>query len=162
MDLQKLIDSMNESQARTRGGYHLTYGELVKALKEAPADAVVDERFKGIGSWRGSYTEIAIFTEDEGLDTVDVAMDYDVMPDDWDKYQEEHSFGVSELPRNANELGKLLENQLGRYFTGWKGGEFEITEWKPIWITDTAGNSGNTAVIGIDDNMRLVTREVEY
>jgi len=53
MDLQKLVDSMNEQSAREKSNYHLTFGGLVDALDKANPKALVDERFKGIGSWRG-------------------------------------------------------------------------------------------------------------
>ena len=49
MILQAMVDSMNESQAKDRSNYHLTYGELVKVLKAAPTNAVFDKKVKA--SW---------------------------------------------------------------------------------------------------------------
>lgn len=160
MDLQKMIDSMNEQQARDRGNYHLTYGQLVKALKAAPPDAVFDDRIKGIGSWRGSYTEIAVFTDDAGTHWDDEEYNGD-FGDDYRKWEEQHHHKVSELPKNANELGALLESMLGKDFIGWKGGNFTIQKHKPIWFTQDASTSGRTAVIGIDESLRLVTKDLE-
>lgn len=142
MDLQSMVNSMNEMQAKDRSNYHLTYGQLVGTLESAPKDAVVDERFKGIGSWRGSYIEIAVFTEDEGADWEDD--------------------GIEKLPTNANELGALLRSLIGKDFTGWKGGNYTIEEYKPLWLTEGAGTSGNTAIVGIGDDLKFVTKEISY
>lgn len=159
MDFQAMIDGMNEMQAKTRGNYHLTYGELIKALKAAPKDAVFDERVKGIGSWRGSYIEIALFTDGYGL----YAQDEEFMGDykDYQKWEKTHSTKVDELPANANTLGKLLESLLGKDFIGYKGGNFTIEEYKPLWLETDAGSCGEVAIVGIDKNLKLITKEVE-
>jgi hypothetical protein len=158
MDLQAMINGINEQQARDRGNYHLTLGGLIEAL-EANPDKEVDERFRGIGSWRGSYVEIAIFTDEDGLsvENEEYMGDYG---DDYDKWQEENQITVQELPKNAGEMARLLRSILGKDFVGWKGGNFTIEEYKPLWITDTAGSSGNTAIIGIDDDLKFITKEL--
>jgi hypothetical protein len=164
MDIQKLIDSMNEQQAKDRGNYHLNYGQLIDVLKSAPKDAVVDERIKGIGSWRGSYIEIAIFTEDAGYHA-ERSEFTDYGGDNWNEkhkaWEKENVVAGESLPTNANELGELLESLLGLEFVGWKGGNFTIERYKPIWLTSDAGSSGDTAVIGIDENLKLVTKEID-
>jgi hypothetical protein len=162
MDLQKMIDSMNESQAKERGNYHLTYGGLIDALKNAPADAVFD-KIKGIGSWRGSYIEIALFTESEGLTAEKKEFnDYgDNFQESYKKHQEENVVSVEKLPTNANELGELLESLLGLDFVGYKGGNFKIERYKPLWLCTEYGSSGNTAIIGIDEHINLITKEVD-
>ena len=162
MDLRAMISAMNDSQARTRGEYHLNYGELVRVLKAAPSDATVDKRFKGIGSWRGSYTEIAILTDESGTyaekeEFTDYA-DYSEKYQDWAK---ENVVEYSELPTNANELGSLLESLLGLQFVGYKGGNFTIEEYKPLWLTPDSGTSGNTAIGGIDKKLNFITKEVD-
>ncbi len=163
MDLQKMIDSMNESQARERGNYHLTYGGLVDALKNAPQKAVFD-KVKGIGSWRGSYIEIALFTEDEGFHTEREEFD-DFEGDNWndkyEKWKKENVISAETLPTNANELGNLLESLIGLDFVGYKGGNFKIERYKPLWLCVTGSSSGNTAIIGIDKDLNLITKEVE-
>lgn len=67
MDLQKLINTMNEQSSKDKSNYHLTFGGLIEALKKAPAKAKFDKRIKGIGSWRGSYIEIALYTKSKGF-----------------------------------------------------------------------------------------------
>lgn len=162
MDFQAMIDAMNDSQARTRGEYHLNYGELVKALKEAPSDATVDKRFKGIGSWRGSYTEIAIYTEESGTCAEkEEFTDYANYSEKYDEWAKENVVECSELPTNANELGGLLESLIGLQFVGYKGGNFTIEEYKPLWLTPDCSVSGNTAIVGIDEKLNFVTKEVD-
>lgn len=162
MDLQAFIDATNEQQARDRGNYHLNYGQLIEALKAAPPDAVFDERINGIGSWRGSYTEIALFTDDAGYHVEDEEYPYDGT---WDSkkyaaWQKEHTYG-GELPKNANELGALLESFIGKDFVGWKGGNFTIEHYKPIWLEPSAGEYSSIAVIGITDDLKLIVKEIE-
>ena len=163
MDLQKMIDSINESRARERGNYHLTYGGLIDALKNAPADAVFD-KIKGIGSWRGSYIEIALFTEENGFHAErEEFNDYrgDNFQEKYKKWEEENVVSANELPTNANELGNLLESLIGLNFVGYKGGNFKIERYKPLWLCDKDNNSGNTAIIGIDKDLNLITKEVD-
>lgn len=159
MDLQAMVDVMNESTARDRGNYHLTYGQLIEALKSAPNNAVFDERIKGIGSWRGSYIEIALFTEDAGLYAED-----EEFTGDWKEHKEwanEHAVSVEELPRNANELGRLLESLVGKDFIGYKGGNFTIEEYKPLWLEIDSSSYAEVAVIGIDKDLNLITKSLE-
>jgi hypothetical protein len=148
---------MIEAQAKTRGDYHLTYGELIKTLKEAPKGAEFDKRVKGIGSWRGSYIEIALYTEQEGFHAEREEFD-----GDWDnhrKWSEENTVS-GKLPRNANELGELLESLLGLQFVGYKGGNYTIEEWKPLWIEKDNSTCSSLAVVGIDDKLNLITKDV--
>lgn len=164
MDLQKYIDRMNESQAKERGKYHLSYGELIKALKEAPADAVVDERIKGIGSWRGSYIEIAIFTKHPGFHAErEEFNDYggDNFQEKYKAWEEKNLVSADELPTNANKLGELLESLLGLQFVGYKGGNFTIEEYKPLWLEEDTDTSSSIAIVDIDHDLTLITKNVE-
>lgn len=65
MDFEKMLKEMADMDMKTRSGYHLTFGELVKALKSAPSNLVFDTRIKGIGSYRGYYSDIALFTAEQ-------------------------------------------------------------------------------------------------
>ena len=155
---------MNESSARQRSGYHLTYGELIEALKNAPPKALFDKRIKGIGSWRGSYIEIALFTKDTGFHAEKEEFnDYggDNFSEKYDTWKKENVISAEELPRNANKLGELLESLLGLDFVGYKGGNFKIERYKPLWLCEESNYSGNTAIIGIDEKLKLITKEVK-
>jgi hypothetical protein len=158
MDMQKLVDTLNETSSRERGNYHLTYGDLVKALKSADKKATFDKRIKGIGSYRGYYTDIALFTDEVGLYAED-----EEFTGDWKEHDEwikEHSVTVEKLPTNANELGELLESLIGKDFIGYKGGNFTIFENKPLWFEKEYSNSSGNAVIGIDEELNLITKKL--
>ena len=66
-----------------------------------------------------------------------------------------------ELPTNANELGELLESLIGLQFVGYKGGNFTIEEYKPLWLTPDDSVSGNTAIVGIDEKLNFITKKVD-
>ena len=162
MDLQKLVDRMNEQSARDRGNYHLTYGELIKALKDAPSDAVFDERIKGIGSWRGSYIEIALYTESKGYRAEkEEFTDYNNYPQKYKEWQEKNVVEADSLPHNANKLAEVLESLIGLQFVGYKGGNFTIEEYKPLWLEDDESTYSNVAIIGINKDLTLITKELD-
>lgn len=161
MDLQKLVDSMNESSAREKSNSHLTYGQLVQALKAAPKGAKYDKRIKGIGSYRGSDIEIAIFSEEEGYHAEkEEFTDYSNYKEKYEEWSKENVVS-GQLPETANELGELLESLLGMCFVGYRGGHYTITDWKPIWLCTDGSSSGNTAIVGIDDQLELLTKELD-
>lgn len=160
MDMQKFIDSMNEQSMNQRSGYHLTYGGLIKALKEAPVDAIFDERVKGIGSWRGSYIEIALFTDDNGYhaEREEFNGDYKSEYSDW---KNKNVLSAEELPKTAGALATLLESLIGLDFVGYKGGNFKISGNKPLWLNSDSGSGESIAILGIDENLKLITKEVD-
>jgi len=162
MDLQKLINSMNETSAREKSNYHLTYGGLIQALKSAEKGQTYDPRIKGIGSYRGSYIEVAIFTDNEGLTAEkEEYTDYPYNNTKYEEWSKENVITADALPETANELGVLLESLLGMCFVGYKGGHYTIEKYKPIWLCADSGDSGNLAVVGIDKDLQLITKEID-
>lgn len=153
---------MNELSTKDRGNYHLTYGDLIKALKEAPSDAVFDERVKGIGSWRGSYVEIALYTKAEGYNAERKEFTEYGGGDFHERYKrwEEENVVSGKLPTNANELAEVLESLIGLQFVGYKGGNYTIEKWKPLWLEEDYGAYTGTAVVGIDKDLKLITKEL--
>ena len=151
---------MNESSARQRSDYHLTYGALVKALKEAPKSAKFDKRVKGIGSWRGSYIEIALFTEQSGFHAErEEFNDYGNFKEKYAEWEKKNVVEQNKLPQNANELGNLLESLIGLEFVGYKGGNFKIEEYKPLWLETDGSTCESMAVIGIGNDLKLITKK---
>lgn len=157
-DIQQMVDTMNETASQERSNYHLTYGDLVKALKAAPADATFDERITGIGSYRGYYIDIALFTDEEGLEYEDCEFTGEYSTGEYGQWSQEHRHFIKEIPTNANELGNLLESIIGKDFVGYKGGNFTITEDKPLWFESQSNCSSSIAVIGIDSELKLQTK----
>lgn len=163
MDLQKLINNMNEQSAREKSNYHLTYGGLIEALKKAPKDATFDKRVKGIGSYRGSYIEVALYTDEEGYHAEKGEFNDYSGDNFWEKHKEwkkENVIESNSIPRNANELGELLESLLGLYFVGYKGGHYKIEEYKPLWLNTDGSTGENVAIVGIDEKLKLITKEL--
>lgn len=160
--MQHLVNLINENTARDRSSYHLTYGNLIKALKEAPPNALFDKRIKGIGSWRGSYTEIALYTKSSGYHAEKEEFnDYggDNFQYKYKKWEKENVVKADSLSQNANELAKVLESLLCLQFVGYKGGNFTIEEYKPLWLEEDESTYSSLAIIGIDKKLKLITKK---
>jgi hypothetical protein len=133
MDLQKLVDTMNETGRLTRANYHVTLGALIKTLEAAPADLLV--KFSGGGSpseahsYRGYYSDLAF---ERGPDLM------------------------------AADVLRQCRAALGAEFEGYKGGDFVMSEDTPLWCS-SYGSCGeaivSTTLAG--DCLILVTRDVD-
>ena len=154
-----MVDSMNDMSMFERSNYHLTFGGLIEALLKADINSVFDKRITGIDSFRGYYSDIVLCTEKEGLRVYDE--EYIGEYKDYDKWYKEHNTHISKLPSNANELGELLKSIIGKDFKGYKGGNFTITEDKPLWLGEDSSDSSGPAVIGISDDLVLITKEIK-
>ncbi len=87
-----------------------------------------------LDSWRGAYDELALGYKLTGYDN-----------------HEEH---MSEI--RAGAFLAELKSALGKPFTGWKGGDYTMTEKTPVWVANP-GDAGNTGIISVlDDGWRLV------
>lgn len=159
MDLQKLINNMSEQRAIDRANYHLTLGDLIEALKKADPSAMFDKRIKGIGSWRGSYIEIALYTESEGYHAEKEEFNGDYSKEKYDAWEKENIISGT-LPKNANELGKVLESLIGLQFVGYKGGNFTIENWKPLWLEEDSSTYNENAIVDIDSNLNLIIKNL--
>jgi len=65
------------------------------------------------------------------------------------------------LSQNANELAKVLESLLCLQFVGYKGGNFTIEEYKPLWLEEDESTYSSLAIIGIDTELKLITKKVD-
>jgi hypothetical protein len=162
MDIQAYMNAMSDMDSKQRSNYHATYGELIKALREADKDTVFDKRVTGISAYRGYYVDIALNTESSGYSTTDE--DYDFDNYDADKYREwreKHTFAADKLPSKAHELADVLESLIGKGFEGYKGGWYKISEDKPLWLAEDYGHCSEVAVMAITKDLELVTKKVE-
>jgi len=139
MDLQEYLDNAIASRRKESfdNSDQLSLGELILKIEpiinkgenlEEPPTVVYDftNQFPThIDSWRGVYAELALnhTTYDSGGDT----------------------------PMNIVDFLEMLKQSIGKEFTGYKGGEFTMSEDTPIWVANY-GDAGSTAVIDVVDN----------
>ena len=96
-----------------------------------------------LGSWRGAYSELAIGYKLTGYDVTNV----------------HHSDSCT-----ITEFIELLKDAVLKPFTGWKGGEFIMSDDTPVWVSNY-GNASDTAITGILDlgwRIILVTKFMQY
>lgn len=151
---------MGEASSQERANYHLSFGKFLEKLRNANPDSEVDKRIIGIGSYRGYYIDIALYTEESGFTTTDEEQPNNI--DNYKSYSKEHHLEVENLPRKAGELYKVLSELLDkRYFTGYKGGEFLITYNKPLWLATDCGDCSDIAITDLTDDLQLITKKIE-
>lgn len=95
--------------------------ELVKICDREDAEVVFDFGYfhpTSLDSWRGAYYELALDYTEKGT-----AM-------------------------TRNYFLKLLNEAIGKEYSGYKGGEFTMSEETPVWVSNY-GQSANTAVVGV-------------
>lgn len=159
MDLQKLVDAMSEMGEKERSNYHATFGDLIDKLKQADISCRLTPEIKGIGAYRGYYSDIALCT-DGGNNAYKTERDYEDMGTDYQTWYKENTIQIS-LPENPNELAAVLESLLGNYFDGYKGGYNKITREKPLWLASDYGDCSELAVIEITNDLKLITKTIE-
>ena len=156
LDLQKMLDAISEAGERERSNYHATFGDLIDKLKMADDTLKLSPEIKGIGAYRGYYSDIALMTA-EGNSAYKTELDYDSDTKDWSKWREENEVDI-DFTGTPKELAVKLESLIGMYFDGYKGGYNKITREKPLWIASDYGDCSSVAVIGISDNLELITK----
>lgn len=137
MDIQALMDSMSDQWKQDRSKYHLTLGELHKALHEANPDALVlldagDTSPDEAHSYRGYYSDLA--------------------------------FRRVSPPIKAARLLIEVVNSIGETFEGYKGGDFKMDEDTPLWVS-SYGTSDGIAMVAIttlpDGNLSITTKQID-
>ena len=148
MNLQQYLDSVSKSRrtAILEQNDQLTLGQLIKKIQviadiqaEREDEATVRYDFEYLfpnaaDSWRGDYSELAL------------------------------NYNVDGEEMKVSEFLSMLKECVGKSFSGWKGGEYRMTEDTPVWVANP-GKSGNTAVIEVVDQgwcVILITGYREY
>jgi len=124
-----------DDEVKSEKGLQLTLGELITKLEKADSkfessrdeemhDKHVEFDFcsrytKKLSSYRGYYRDLAIEPTDD-----------------------------NEERKTVNEFLEMLKKALGKEFTGYKGGQFEMDENTVIWAADW-GYSTGTAISGV-------------
>lgn len=160
MDLQKMVDAISEMGELERSRYHATFGDLIDKLKKADNSSRISPVIKGIGAYRGYYSDIALCIQ-QGSDAFKTAPDYDSPTEGWNKWYEENTIKI-EWTENPKELATILESLVGKYFDGYKGGFNKITREKPLWLASDYGDCSCLAVVDITDDLKLITREIDF
>lgn len=133
---REAVDNHKQSMDSTKQdkNLQLTLGELIEKLdgnetyyskhreEEKPRRVRIDAGYNypsGLGSYRGYYQDLAI------------------------RYTDDH-----EERLNAEELKEKLENAVGKVYTGYKGGQFQMSEETPVWLANW-GNNSNTTISAV-------------
>lgn len=160
MDFQKMIEVMSKASDKERENYHLTFGQLIDALKNAPEGSVISPKITGIGAYRGYYSDMALTTETVGTEpmyTEDVWSDSDFeRRKDYDALR----FSIAELSEDPKELAAQFESMLGRYTDGYKRGCSLVTRETPMWIATDYGDCSGDAIVGISPDLGLVIKHI--
>ena len=134
MDLMRGIMKEIEvkRQATLAASKQLTLGGLIEKLRWV-ADKTKRVSFDvgnlhpaGLDSWRGSYAELALAYKETGTRPT------------------------------VGELLTECQAAIGETFTGYKGGEFLMSETTPIWVANY-GNSGSTGLVDVVESEFGVT-----
>lgn len=156
MDLQKILDNAIEAGRAKEmlTSPQLTLGEMVLKLEAVDGELpiVFDKRgYKptGLGSWRGSYRELAIPYEGGGESCYEQPK-----PDcKRDEFFGDHAYDCpcgrtnkhsTTLPKNpkAKDLLAVLKLANGKYFQGYRGGDFTMGKTTPIWVANYGTSAG--------------------
>lgn len=150
----------------------LTLGELTLKL-EAVADKSLPVTFDvdgykptGLGSWRGSYVELAIQYEGGGMNCYEQPKP-ECKRDEFGDHDykcpcggsNQHSTTLPESP-TVQDLLAVLKLSNGKYFEGYKGGDCTMGKTTPIWVANYGDSSGfksdkehgkyDQAVVGVE------------
>jgi len=174
--LQKMLDDSIKARRSDdmKTSEQLILCELINKLESVNQELPIvfdDSNFvpTSIGSWRGSYRELAIAYEGGGSFNTD-EIEY-----------EDHEYGhtykqqdtdLQENPK-VKDLLEMLKLCSGKSFTGYKGGNFEMGKTTPVWVANYGTSSGykesediyTQAVIDIqetDKNVVIITKLIEY
>ena len=164
-DLQTIIrNAIDADRARElEDSPQLLLGELIRSLENVDRSLPIffssGERPTGLCSWRGSYKELAIC--DVGDSDYFEAMKENCERDEFGDHRYDckcgtpsHSTKLSEKV-TAGELLDMLNNVVGKYFIGWKGGDFTMSRRTPVW-NDNPGDGGRTMITDIKSTANMV------
>jgi len=136
MDIQAFINAISEAGDRERSNYHLTLGKLIQGLEVAEPNAKV------VFDVGGSPCE----------------------PNSYRGYYSDLAFATTEDDVSVAELLEMAKESLGKEFTGYKGGEYVMTETTPLWKSEYGTSGNNEAIMGlivVDGKVILTTKVID-
>lgn len=185
MDLQTMLNNaVKAGRAETMANSdQLTLGELIlklETVKNKDLPVYFDEteyRPTGFCSWRGHYRELAItYTDGEANNCYDEPLptcERDEFGDHHYECQCGKQDGHSTTLKNptVSEFLDMLEFIKGRYFVGYKGGDFTMSRQTPVWVANDGMCSGFSetkegyqGVVGVkerEDKVLILTADCE-
>lgn len=126
MDITKLMEIAHQHHKEKSMLQTWTLGRLIEKFKAFPNSREVYFAFgylrpTDLSSYRGSYDQLAL------------------------------EFDEKSNAMKVDKFRKLLEDAVGKEFTGYKGGQFLMDLDTPVWVANY-GNSGSTAIIDVVDD----------
>ncbi len=154
MDPQSIVSMLKQARDKEfANSPQLSLGELIAKIEVLGVKRDNDGDDKQIrydfgtsiptclDSYRGSYDELALGYKLTGYDD-----------------------GSAPRSIKAKDLLEHLKSAIGKEFTGWKGGEFRMSEQTPVWVAN-CGDSNSTAIVGVLDagySLIILTSYIEY
>ena len=120
-DLQTLFDDMANADAEMRSKYHVTLGEMLQALGHL-----------------GDGQVVAITPDGREHGMCD--------PHSYRGYYSDLALTPTDTPTGSGELWVQLMAVLDNELTGYKGGEFTMTENTPLWLAAYGDDSSEALV----------------
>jgi hypothetical protein len=129
MDIQKLVNARLDASAKTRSEYNLTLGQLIDALSAAPKSAVVALSDSGSSPFQ---------------------------PHSYRGYYSDLAFQEAPETRTVADVLKDAKKALGTTFSGYKGGDYLMSETTPLWASSYGYNNGRAMMSAGMDGERFV------
>ena len=183
MDMQNIINNAIKARRaeEMKTSSQLMLGELIlklEAIKKKELPVVFDDKkYKptGLDSWRGSYCELAIQYKDGGETCYEQAKQNCERDEFGDHHfrckcggSKGHSTSLPKKP-TVQDLLNILNLVNGKYFTGYKGGDFTMGKTTPIWVANYGESSGfkedkeyrSQAVVDVSEDKSAVIIKTE-
>lgn len=121
--LQSMVDSISDAARAERTKYHLTLGELIEELESLDSEKIVVFSEGGSPSNPHSYRG---YYSDMGLE--------------W-----------TEDEKTAGEVYGILSQVYETELTGYKGGQFLMTDTTPLWRAEYGSSVDSHAIMDISE-----------
>lgn len=135
MDIQALMDAIGAESARQRTAYHLTLGEMITELSKLPEDIPI---------------------------RYDCTTASPTSPHSYRGYYSDLAFEQSDSVRTVGSVLLDCKQSLGKVFTGYKGGDYTMTEDTPLWAAEYS--CCGKAMMGLsvgDTAVVILTKEID-
>jgi len=166
MDIQHILDNAvaKARQEELTNSPQLLLGEIILKLEQVKNKKLplfidlMDKRPMGINSWRGSYCELAIKTENLGWYNTDI-IEYESKEFDYKTYKQK---SIGKKNPTVEEWIDVLKKAIGKTFTGYKGGNYLMSKNTPVWLAEYGNSSFKIDNNPIDEENYSNYKEVYF